>query len=48
MCEYCGEDGTPENPVEHWVVSPPVDGYRVEEILAHKKCAAQAAREMVE
>jgi hypothetical protein len=47
MCEYCGEDGTSDDPVENYVISPPVDGYEFEEAHMHKSCAARAARESV-
>ena len=47
-CEHCGERGTPSDPVEKHVTSPPVSGYPVEEGWMHTRCANEAARKAVE
>jgi hypothetical protein len=47
LCEYCGEPGTEENPLQDTVISPPVDGYRVESMLCHRDCGNSAAIDLV-
>ena len=42
-CEWCGFPERPDDPLVRSIVSPPVDGYAVEEGMYHKKCAAEAA-----
>lgn len=43
ICQHCGHPGSKDDPVEDHVVSPPVDGYRVEEGRFHKRCAGYVA-----
>jgi hypothetical protein len=47
-CEVCGENGTKDRPVGRYNVSPPLDGYPVEEVDAHKTCAEELARGLEE
>lgn len=47
-CEWCGARGTDQAPVQETIVSPPVDGYRLQVAWMHGSCAGEAARQMVE
>jgi hypothetical protein len=46
-CEVCGEAGMPEDRVRFHVISPPVEGFRLEAVEAHDRCAAEEARALV-
>lgn len=43
LCAWCGQQGAWSHPVLNTVVSPPVDGYPVDEQPMHRTCASQAA-----
>ena len=47
ICHWCGRPAEADDPIEDHVVSPPVDGHRVEEGRFHRHCAAEAARGLV-
>jgi len=47
-CAWCGETETPNNLIEKYIISPPVDGYSADCMDYHAKCSAEAARAMVE
>lgn len=46
-CEYCGEEGTEDDPLDVYVTSPPVSGHRFRQEFVHGSCASRSAMDQV-
>lgn len=43
ICEWCGDTERQDDPVTPWIMSPPVNGHRIEVAHMHQHCATEAA-----
>lgn len=47
-CEYCGDEATPDNPVQVVVTSPPAGGWAMQGGWYHRPCGTEISRRLVQ